>query len=928
MKASLRHPWRVALLIGSAVLLNLIPIELPGDAKLFLGAFIYMPLVLALPLPWAVLSAAIPMAVTIYTVGHPFAFFIAVAEAGWLCLSRRSRRRSALVHDAIFWAVISIPAFGYFYHVLAATPPELVVIIAAKQIFNQLTAVGVAVFLVRHTAFPGWLNDQIVQRRRVRDAVFHSVFILAVVPLTVVGIGVAMLLKSYCDREDTEVLVTTGERFAQQLDQFLSDQEAAVKSAADMISRGADASIVVEELRRSHPAFITMLVADASGRITQTAPASALERATRTSVEDREYFLKVRQTNRSFVSGVFRGRGFGRDVLVAISAPIRDAEGRFRGIVEASLEVQRFARLIVGRGEEDEIDVILADASGRVIYAEAGTDVASLALLRYTPQGCALHSPAGVSVNFDQVTTSGIARMTAIATRAERSRVLVVAQRPVLAGLEGSEWLAALFGGAAISIAVAAWWVTRRARREMAAPLEAFAKNAMRQAAMRSVEPVPIQQPDMPYEVLMVYQRFNQLAVRLQGSYTMLRLANEDLDRRVVQRTAEAEAARQLAERANQSKTDFLAMTSHEIRTPLNAIIGLAESLAPTAADPVVADRLNTIRRSGQRLLTVVNDLLDLSKVEAGKLELHLAPVKLSSLCEEIRGLFELRAQQQGLHLDIKCAPDLPAFVETDGARLQQILINLVGNALKFTRSGKISLQVRMESEDDTSIAIRFAVLDTGPGIPAEQQARLFQPYVQLNNAAECKVPGTGLGLAISRRLVALLGGTLAVHSEAGAGAEFHFTLLVRRVANEILSEPKAPPTTSSLPAGLRIIGIDDDLANQEVLRSILETRCARLVIVSSAAEAVREMTQSEFDVALVDLEMPDADGYSVATKLRDQQGATASHGCHLVACSAHPRASIWARCAAAGFDDFVEKPIVRADLFRALHAAKITART
>lgn len=919
MTPSLRHPGRVTLLVAGATLLNLIPIELPGDARLLLGAFAYMPAVLVLPFPWAVLAAAIPMAVTIHTLGHPFTFFIAVAEAAWLALHRRSHRRSAVVHDAVFWVLVSLPAFGLLYHGLLEMPLGLIAIVAAKQIFNQLAAVGIAVFLMRHTGLTAWIDDRIIPRRRMRDTVLHSVFILAVVPLMVVGIGVAMTLKSYNSREDAEMLVTIGQRYAQHLDQFLTDHEAAVASAAGMVSRGADAGMVIEELRRTHPGFITLLVADARGHISHTAPAAVREKAAHTTVSDREYFRAARDTNRPYVSGVFRGRGFGRDTLVAISAPIHDAEGRFQGIVEASLEVRRFARIIVDQEDFDNIDVILADRSGRVIFAEEDTQLPSLSLLRHFPQGRALHEPLGPPVYFDQPASDGPTRVTAVATRAAKSGVLVIAQRPLLAGLGGSGWLAALFAGAAVSITLAAVWVARRARHEMAAPLEEFARNTMRQAATGGVEPVPIQQSDMPYEVWMVYQRFNQLAVRLQGTYAMLRQTNEELDQRVIQRTAEAEAARRAAEEANQSKTDFLAMTSHEIRTPLNAIIGLAEALESSAPNRMAAGRLATIQRAGLRLLTVVNDLLDLSKVEAGKLDLHLAPTRLSALVEEIRDLLALRAQQQGIGLALELDPRIPPTVETDGARLQQVLINLVGNALKFTRTGGIRLVVHLEKETTDAVALRFAVIDTGPGIPPEQQARLFQPYVQLGTAAEDSAPGTGLGLAISRRLVTLLGGTLAVRSEAGAGAEFHFTLSLRPLA-----EPEgAGRTAPSLPPcgadGLRVLAVDDDVANQEVLRSMLETRCARLVVVGSAAEARQELAHADFDVALVDLEMPGEDGFSVAAWSRSPGAPEAVRHCRLIACSAHPRGSLWSRCAAAGFDDFVEKPINRALLLKAL---------
>jgi CheY-like chemotaxis protein len=359
-------------------------------------------------------------------------------------------------------------------------------------------------------------------------------------------------------------------------------------------------------------------------------------------------------------------------------------------------------------------------------------------------------------------------------------------------------------------------------------------------------------------------------------------------------------------------------MTGHEIRTPLNAIIGLADAVVEKTADPEAAERLRTISRSGARLLGVVNDLLDLSRVEAGRLDLEPAPTELGALCGEVQALFALRARQQGISLSVERQPDVPLWLEIDGPRLQQVLFNLVGNALKFTREGGIRLLVTVTRDGPAAVGLRFSVIDTGPGIPADQQAKLFQPYVQLPGASRSAVPGTGLGLAISRRLVGLFGGTLALRSTVGEGSEFHFSIEARRAAPP--EPPPAPaPAPVAAPAGLRVLAADDNIANQEVLRSILEIHCAHVEVVDGGEAAVDALRRERFDAALIDLEMPDMDGYTVVQRVRAGAAGDAARTCRVIAFSAYGREQAWPRCRDAGFDDFVEKPINRKLLLAAI---------
>lgn len=924
MWPTLKSPGRVVTLVVLAGLLNWVPIELPGGAWFFFGPFLSMPLVLVLPGPWAVLAAAVPAAVTMALLGHPFLLVLAVLEAGWLVALRPARWRSSLFSDAVFWALLGGPLIYFFNHRIARVTDDVAAVEVVKVLLNQLLAVAIGSFLARHTRLGHGPENGPNRRARVREVVFRFVVLLVVVPLAFLGVAGSALARIYLERIDREVLLESAQRVARQMDLFLATHEASVASIAGALNRGgADATVLLEETRRTHPAFITMLVADASGLISHAAADAPTAGLRNQSVADREYFQQVRETGRSFVSGVFRGRGFGNDLIVAISAPLRGPGGEFAGIVQASLEVSKFATLVAAESKVADARLLLVDRYGRVIYADSRAGVPTLARLRHYEQGVLLDPRlAAQRVEFDdresaerRVRDVGFAARTA-------SGVVVITQRPLLSALAGVGWIFGLIAVLVGGIVGVALWVARATQSRVAVPLEVFARAASRQAAQQSVEPIRSPSHDAPQEIAMVYSAFNNLAVKLSGTYLMLRKQNEELDRRVVERTKELEGARAEAVAASESKSVFLAMTSHEIRTPLNAIIGLADALEEKAPDRASGDRLRTIKHAGRRLLSVVNDLLDLSRVEAGKLELRPAPLELGALCEELRGLFGLRAEQLGLALTLVPPPGGAYWIEADGARLQQVLVNLIGNAMKFTKTGGITLRIEIAGETGDRVGLRFSVIDTGPGIAAEEQARLFQPYVQLPSGETSAMPGTGLGLAICNRLVGLLGGALGVRSEVGRGAEFFFAFQARRCAAPLEKAPAPPDARTAKRAhSLRILAADDNEANREVLSSLLEAHCARLVLVDSAQAAIDALLREPFDVALIDLEMIDADGYSVARTVRGWQADEASRGCRLIAFSAHSRDQRWAGCAEAGFDDYVEKPIDRAVLMASVRA-------
>ncbi|ACB73656.1 hybrid sensor histidine kinase/response regulator [Opitutus terrae] len=916
---SLPRPGWVLAAVLLALGLNLLKLEVVAGARVFLGAFVTMPCLLVLPAPWGGLAAALAFAPTVPMLGHPFALLLGIAEAAWLTVAVGRLRRNLVLADAAFWLLAGWPlAWVMFCHV-ARLPAELAWTVVAKQAVTQLAAAGTGWFIVQlRRAFGGTADKP----QGLREGVFNSLVVLTAVPLALVGLGFSLLAQQVATTEERTRMLHVTRAASRQVEVFLTLHQAALISAARVIEQDpAQGARLMEELRRAHPALITLLVADAAGRIVRTAPADALPRLRGSSVADRDYFRVAREHDRPFVSGVFRGRGFGHDLLVALSVPLHDADGRFAGIVQGSLEIERFGRMAL-ETREPEAQMILADATGRVIYADAATGLRPMENLRGTALHALLTHPTTEPLAHD-VAAPGrrMRRVHSYAARCEPFGMVVIAQWPVLAPWPQLRQNYALIGVIFAGVLGGALLVARAARRRLAEPLEAFAHGAEAQAHEGHAAEIARPPGPLPREIALVFDAFNRLARRLGASHAELRQANAELDRRVEERTAEAEAARRQAEAASRAKSEFIAMASHEIRTPLNAILGLTDAEPPASDAAVARERLELIRGAGERLLGVVNDLLDLSRAEAGRLELRLAPTSLAALRRETVGLLAVLARRQGLALGWEVGPGVPTWIRADAAKLTQVLVNLLGNALKFTREGGVRLKIDRTSAGSRGLRLRFAVSDTGPGIPPEARARLFQPFTQLPDVASSPVPGSGLGLMISRQLVELLGGELQVRSEVGRGAEFFFELDVEPLNPPGPADRPAPPKpalAAGTRGGWRLLVADDNFANQEVLRLMLETRCAQLEMVDTGAAALDRLRGAQFDAALIDLDMPDLDGFAVVRQWRADPAAGRSP-CRLLAVSAHRRSECWAECAAAGFDAFVEKPIERAALFREL---------
>jgi signal transduction histidine kinase/ActR/RegA family two-component response regulator len=376
------------------------------------------------------------------------------------------------------------------------------------------------------------------------------------------------------------------------------------------------------------------------------------------------------------------------------------------------------------------------------------------------------------------------------------------------------------------------------------------------------------------------------------------------------------------AEAANRAKSLLLANMSHEIRTPMTGVVGFANLLAGTALTAEQREYVDGIRTSGHALLTLINDILDFSKIEAGRLELESHPFAVRAVVDDCIALFSARAKQKGLCLSAALDGRVPAVIAGDAGRLRQVLINLLGNAVKFTEEGEVALALTSSDAAGNWRRICFVVRDTGPGIAPEHQQRIFDSFSQVDASITRKYGGTGLGLAISRSLVKQMGGHLLVESQPGHGASFSFSILAEMA--EMPQAKTAPPVVreqaADLPS-LKIIVADDNLVNRKVAVSLLKQLGYRADSACDAKELIERLKHSAYDVVFMDVQMPEIDGLEATRRIRADLPSERQP--HVVAMTAAAFPEDRARCLDAGMDDYIAKPASLEDLAAVLRRAK-----
>lgn len=429
---------------------------------------------------------------------------------------------------------------------------------------------------------------------------------------------------------------------------------------------------------------------------------------------------------------------------------------------------------------------------------------------------------------------------------------------------------------------------------------------------------------------------FNEMLLQLQVRDAALMQNNSELEKRVNARTEELSSAKHKAEKAVQSKADFLASMSHEIRTPMNGILGIASLLAETELDDEQQDFLSTMQKSADSLLQIINDILDFSKIEAGKLDFEILPFDLEEALEDVVRIMSFKAVEKGLDLNLSIDPKLPTMVMGDVGRIKQIITNFIGNAVKFTDIGKIDLEVTGKELDDNHVSLKFAVKDTGIGIPQNKLDSIFERFSQADNSTTRKYGGTGLGLSISQQLAELMQGEIYAESEVGKGSTFYFIVsLPLDYSIDLVSQAAAPVNNVNPAAAIptpadsnkvsiqmrddfKVLLVEDNLINQKVAASMLQKLgCQHVDLAENGNDAFEKIKQNAYDIVFMDCHMPICDGYEATKKVRLWEQESGMHEPLLiVALTANVMQGEREICLKSGMTDYLGKP-VKLDAFQ-----------
>jgi signal transduction histidine kinase/CheY-like chemotaxis protein len=800
--------------------------------------------------------------------------------------------------------------------------------VALQLPLNGLAGIVLADLLVAGTPVRKLVGAERVERRRLRSYAFHSFVLVAMLPVLALAAIDSRLNAAKQQAQGGERLHEASTALAGHIDQYVGDHALAVQSLTAALTGGAVAPTerrrLLDDYHDIYPGFITLFVADRTGVVTEILP----RRTDNPPISDRQYFVDAMRLKRRVVSEVILGR-VSHVPIVTIAVPLLAASGEATGVVGGSLDLSKFDRFVQDLHTLAEARITVVDQNNRVIYSSdknpialeniaqetvAGASTAEAGVFRYRRRGPGRVGPEQL-VAVSTITTTGwrvFVEQPMVALRLQSTGYYAMTLALVLLALVGAVLGARGFAGA----------VTR--------PLEELV-TIVRNISVHGGEGEARLVSAPPAEIAALLRDVNGMQTRLGDSYQQLQQAlahrerlnaelqalTAELDQKVRDRTEELAAATRIAEEANKAKSEFLANMSHEIRTPLNGIIGMTELALDTPLSGEQREYLSMVKSSADGLLGILNDILDFSKIEMRRLELESIPFSTRDHIAEVLKPLALRAEEKKLELICHVLSDVPHVAVGDPGRLRQVLVNLVGNAIKFTERGQILVQVQVESVGPDATVLHYFVSDSGIGIPKAKQETVFEPFRQADGSTTRRFGGTGLGLTISSTLVELMGGRIWLDSAPNEGSTFHFT--VRLGITD--ARPDAPAVELT---NLRVLIVDDNDVNRRILHDLLLRWNMKPTAVDSGKAGIQALKDAAarhrpFALVLLDANMPDTDGFEVARLIRAEPQLASATIMMLSSSGQHNES---ARAREIGIANYLTKPVDQRDLLAAIGRA------
>ena len=896
-------------------------------APLLFGRVVTLPIAILFG-PWFGVIAAVIAALPSTPTAFSPAIVVLPLEA--LVVGAFARRgRSPLVAGVIVWiaialtlvAVPSLYGIGYLR--------QNIVPVAIQVVLSGLVAVVIADLIATGASAQRLVaQDEPRGPRRLRTYAFHAFVLVATLPVLLLAAVDGQITSAKQEQDGRARLQEAVTTLSGHIRAYVTDHEHAVQALAlnlgDPALSPGDRQRVIDRYHDIYPGFITIFVADRTGVVRQIYP----PRADSPTISDREYFGQAMATRRMAVSDVIVGR-LSHVPIVTIAVPVL-AGGEAIGVAGGSLNLAQFAPFVSEFRTLTDARISILDQLDRVIYASGQTAFADeMQSLAHDDMVVSSRAAGNAGAfNFQRAST-GAAHLAAMATIAPLGWKVFIEQPLLTLRLQSTGYYAftltlmllalggAVFGARAFSSAV-----TDPLEEVVTVVRNISAHGGKAEATLGTTPPAEISSllndvNGMQARLADSYQQLEQALIQRERLNHELRALTEDLDRKVRDRTAALAAATRTAEEASQAKSEFLANMSHEIRTPLNGIIGMTELALDTALSLEQREYLTMVKSSADALLAILNDILDFSKIEMRKLELEQIPFSVRDHLAELLKPLALRAEQKDLEVVCHVLPDVPNVAVGDPGRLRQVIVNLVGNAIKFTERGQILVQVQVESRSADATVLHYFVSDSGIGIPLDKQQAIFEPFKQADGSTTRRFGGTGLGLTISSTLVELMDGRMWLESAPHEGSTFHFTVGLG------VTDARPDPPAANL-TDLPVLVVDDNAVNRRVLHDLLVRWRMRPTVVDSGAAALRALADENaagrpFALVLLDANMPEMDGFEVARRIRDE--ATLA-GATIMMLSSSGQYDESNRCLEAGIASYLTKPVDQRELLGAIGRA------